>query len=124
MLSYVVDNAVKFTEAGHVRVRIELEDDIVRMQVEDTGIGISESFLPRLFDEFTQESDGDTRLFEGAGLGLAITHGLVTMVGGSISVESEKGHGSSFTITLPVYDPVSHAEPQPTPSVSDGMAAW
>jgi len=97
----LVGNAIKFTEEGSVTVRIEGEEDLVHMRVIDTGIGIDAEFLPKLFDEFVQESDGAARTHEGFGLGLAITSRLVRLMSGTISVESIKGKGSVFTVTLP-----------------------
>ena len=97
----LVGNAIKFTEEGSVKIRIEGEEDLVHIRVIDTGIGIDAEFLPKLFDEFVQESDGASRTHEGFGLGLAITARLVRLMSGTISVESIKGEGSVFTVTLP-----------------------
>lgn len=97
----LVGNAIKFTEEGSVTVHIEHDEDLVHMHVSDTGIGIDSKFFPKLFDEFVQESDGAARTHEGFGLGLAITARLVRLMNGTISVESEKGKGSVFTVTLP-----------------------
>lgn len=74
----------------------------VHVAVDDTGVGISASFLPDLFDIFKQESAGLQRSHEGSGLGLAITRRLVDALGGTIRVESTKGEGSCFTVTFPV----------------------
>ena len=101
ILNNLVGNAIKFTEeGGHVTVTIDADDDHVMLQVEDTGVGISGTFLPHLFEEFQQESTGIARSHEGSGLGLAITKRLVELMGGSIKVTSEKGVGSVFTVTL------------------------
>lgn len=101
ILQNLVGNAIKFTESGHVKIVLDIDDDLVHMKICDTGIGIDEEFLPRLFDEFMQESDGPSRSYEGFGLGLAITARLVRLMHGSISVESKKGEGSQFIVTLP-----------------------
>ncbi|MCQ6562471.1 response regulator [Paenibacillus mendelii] len=99
-------NAVKFTNFGHVRLRLEqLEDEqddyaVIRFTVEDTGIGISEEQLPRLFEPFNQAGVSTTRKYGGTGLGLVIAKSLVDMMGGAIEVKSEKGVGSQFTFTL------------------------
>lgn len=98
----LIENAIKFTPNGRVSVRVEVEWDSVHIEVSDTGIGISPEFLPHLFDEFRQESIGLSRSHGGAGLGLAITKRLVEVMGGQIVAESEKGRGSTFTISLPV----------------------
>ena len=71
------------------------------IRVKDTGIGISESFLPHLFEEFEQESSGLNRNHEGSGIGLTITKRLVDLMQGHITVESEKGEGTTFTVRLP-----------------------
>jgi len=69
--------------------------------VEDTGVGIGAPFIDDLFTAFAQESTGTTRSYEGTGLGLTITHQLTKLMGGSIDVESVKGEGTTFTVTLP-----------------------
>ena len=97
----LVSNAIKFTEEGRISIELEAEDDLVHIKIIDTGIGIEKEFLPKLFDEFVQESDGAARTHEGFGLGLAITARLVRLMSGTIEVESEKGKGSTFIVTLP-----------------------
>lgn len=101
IVTHLVSNAVKFTDEGHVLVRVVPRDAYVRIEVEDTGIGIAEEFMPHLFDEFKQESEGFKRDYEGTGLGLAITKRLVELMEGHIAVESEKGKGATFTVDLP-----------------------
>jgi protein-histidine pros-kinase len=98
-------NAVKFTEPGG-RVDITAtpwEDGLFKMVVRDTGIGIREGDLDKLFREFEQLETGASRRYEGTGLGLALSRKLVEYQGGKISVESEFGKGSAFTVTLPVH---------------------
>ncbi len=97
----LVDNAVKFTNAGFVAVDVTADDSRTYVHVRDTGIGISETFLPHMFSEFRQESMGTSRSFEGSGLGLSITKRLVELMGGCISVESRRGEGSTFTVSFP-----------------------
>ncbi len=97
----LASNAVKFTDQGSVRIVTRADDQHVHVTIADTGVGISEEFKPRLFSEFTQESTGNARTHEGSGLGLAITRRLVDLMDGAISVESERGFGSRFTVTLP-----------------------
>jgi signal transduction histidine kinase len=100
VLTNLVSNAVKFTDAGRITLSAEADKDHVRLRVRDTGRGIGPAFLPKLFEEFRQESDGLTRSHEGSGLGLAITRHLVHLMDGDIAVESAVGHGTVFTVTL------------------------
>ena len=101
IINNLVGNAIKFTDTGEVSVEVSAHADEVVVRVRDTGVGISEEFLPLLFEEFQQESTGLARSHEGSGLGLTITQRLVEILSGTISVESEKGVGSTFTVTLP-----------------------
>jgi signal transduction histidine kinase len=102
ILYNLIGNAVKFTSRGHVRASLLASPEQVLLIVEDTGVGIASDFLPRLFDEFSQESTGLTRDFEGSGLGLAITRRAVEILDGDIGVQSAKGEGTRFTVTLPL----------------------
>ena len=102
VLHNLIGNALKFTETGGVTVRVSEDAGRVVVRVEDTGIGIDEAFLPRIFGEFEQASAGVERTHEGAGLGLAISHQLVERMGGLIAVESVLGAGTTFTLTFPL----------------------
>lgn len=112
VLTNLIGNAVKFTEAGHVVIRVvgvPVEDGLsqrLHITVEDTGIGIPPDMIGHVFGEFNQVEDDQNRKFEGTGLGLAITRQLVTLMGGEIWVDSEIGRGSSFgfRLTLPVAE--------------------
>jgi signal transduction histidine kinase len=100
----LLSNAVKFTNpGGEVEIGAELcEGQRFKIWVKDTGIGIRQEDMGRLFREFEQLEGGASRRFEGTGLGLALTKKLVEYQGGSIGVESEYGKGSTFTVTMPV----------------------
>ena len=100
----LVENAIKFTSEGVILVSVEMEGDDLCLRVSDTGIGIPEKFLPRLFEKFKQASTGLHRSFEGSGLGLALVKTLIDMLGGSVEVKSKQDKGSTFTIRLPVPD--------------------
>jgi signal transduction histidine kinase/CheY-like chemotaxis protein/HPt (histidine-containing phosphotransfer) domain-containing protein len=105
ILLNLAGNAVKFTDAGSVRVTVRClrrEDSPPRMQFEvaDTGIGMTGEVVGRLFRPFTQADMSTTRRFGGTGLGLSISQRLSAMLGGEIEVESEPGKGSTFTLTI------------------------
>lgn len=102
VLDFLIDNAITYTDRGWVSVAVRPREGAVRFTVADTGMGIAPELLPRLFDVFVQGDDSITRRFEGAGLGLSICRNLVEAMGGRISVESELGHGSAFTVELPL----------------------
>ncbi len=101
IITNLVGNAIKFTEEGGVRVDIAKKGGRILIRVRDTGIGIAKEFLPRLFDEFQQESSGAARSHEGSGMGLSITRKLVELMGGTITVKSKKGVGSAFIVAFP-----------------------
>lgn len=98
----LLSNAVKFTEKGEVRVDCQLQDGWLVTRVVDTGIGIKDEDMDKLFQAFHQIDNRLTRRHEGTGLGLAICKRLVERLGGKIAVESVGGVGSTFTVTLPV----------------------
>lgn len=101
VLVNLAGNAVKFTDAGEVRLAVVRDMDEVRFSVRDTGIGIAAADLARLFQPFTQVETGLTRRYGGTGLGLYISRRLAGMLGGRIEVESTPGDGSTFTLVLP-----------------------
>ncbi len=101
----LINNAIKFTEQGHVHVKVSLRTDndrpYVRFDVEDTGIGITTNRQEGIFEAFTQADGSTSRKFGGTGLGLAITKQLTKLLGGSLSISSEVGKGSVFSLTIP-----------------------
>jgi PAS domain S-box-containing protein len=103
ILNNLVSNAIKFTEEGHVALRAYAEDHRVCLAVEDTGVGIAEEDMDRIFERFEQLNQTVTKQRQGTGLGLAITRELVQLHGGTLEVESELGKGSIFTVRLPVH---------------------
>ena len=127
VLINLLDNAVKFTPApGTVTFAVERagqeeNKNILRFTVTDTGIGMYKEFIPRIFDVFSQEDPTNTNLYGGGGLGMAITKNIVDMMQGEITVESQRGIGSVFTVTLPLSPaPEKPAEEKPqTPETPD-----
>jgi PAS domain S-box-containing protein len=114
VLYNLLSNAVKFTD-DQGKVHVELAPHSERffaLRVRDTGIGIAPEDLPRLFREFEQLEAGPGRRFQGSGLGLSLTKKLVELHGGSIEVESQVGHGTTFTVLLPYR---STPEPETAP---------
>jgi PAS domain S-box-containing protein len=100
----LLSNAVKFSneEGGTITIAAKRENDMARMSVSDTGIGIREDDIGKLFKEFTQLDSGLTRKYGGTGLGLVITKKLVELHGGKIMVESRYGEGSTFSFSIPI----------------------
>jgi PAS domain S-box-containing protein len=102
ILNNLINNALKFTSEGSVTSSIYVKYNFIEIKVSDTGIGIAECDQRIIFEEFRQASEGFSRNFEGSGLGLSITRKLIEKIGGNISVESEVGKGSTFTVKLPL----------------------
>ncbi|MGM9600311.1 MAG: ATP-binding protein [Faecousia sp.] len=109
VLVNILSNAVKFTgDGGTIHFETDYrpgEDDrhiVVRYRIADNGVGMSEEFLKRIFEEFAQEDNGARTQYKGTGLGMAITKRNVELMGGTITVESKKGVGSTFTVELPM----------------------
>ena len=104
----ILGNAVKFTDPpGTVTFNVEQTRSIgdvreLRFTMKDTGVGMSEDFIPKLFEPFSQEDATTTNRYGGSGLGLALTKNMVGLMGGTISVESKKGKGTTFTVTIPL----------------------
>jgi signal transduction histidine kinase/CheY-like chemotaxis protein len=125
IVTNLLSNAIKFTERGSVTVRTMTESFAnslgqpqrwLRVSVVDTGIGIPADKQQHIFDAFSQEDDSTTRRFGGTGLGLSISSRLAVLMGGSISVDSESGVGSTFHLLIPLVE--SLARPEGVPAVS------
>jgi heavy metal sensor kinase len=119
MLSNLLSNAVKFTPAGgHVRVSIDWRDDAAEIRVEDTGEGIPAEHLPHIFDRFYRVRGAGEQASpeKGLGLGLSFVAWIVRAHGGTVDVQSESGHGTTFIVRLPLSGPVS------TPQVDNSGA--
>lgn len=106
ILQNLIGNAVKFTEKGKVEISSKRNGNNIEITVTDTGIGIASTHLAHIFDEFRQADAGTSRRFGGTGLGLAIAKKYANLLGGTITVQSSLGKGSSFTLSLPLnYNP-------------------
>ena len=97
----LVGNAIKFTDAGEVRIEVEAKEDSYKFSVQDTGPGIDEADQTKIFQEFQQVDNSITKTKGGAGLGLAIVKQIVEMHGGQIWIESRLGHGATFSFLVP-----------------------
>ena len=111
VLINLLANSIKFTESGYINLSVSLraKDDkkqSLLFEVEDSGIGMSDEYMKKLFNKFSQEQDDATRPYEGTGLGISITKELVHLMGGDIKVISIKGEGTtfSFEVTMPYVD--------------------
>jgi signal transduction histidine kinase/CheY-like chemotaxis protein len=116
ILLNLLSNAAKFTPSGKIVLGMERTETEVHIYVTDSGIGISEEALGRVFEEFQQADSSTTRQYGGTGLGLSISRNLARLLGGDLTAQSELGFGSTFTLTIPV-----HYESKPLAS-SEGTA--
>ncbi len=124
ILINIISNAVKFTHDGG-RITFETfrkpgtapDNIIFGYRISDTGIGMSKEFASHIFDEFSQENSGARTQYQGTGLGMAITKRYVELMGGTITVESTKGKGTTFTVELPLTlaDPIEKREAYTAP---------
>jgi PAS domain S-box-containing protein len=126
----LVSNAFKYTFAGGITVRVEMSPEVVRLVVGDTGVGIAAEHVPHIFDRFYRVEDARGRTHEGSGIGLALVRELARLHGGSVSVESEVGKGTTFTVTIPrgsahlPQDRTSPATPTSTQNYVEEAAGW
>ncbi len=104
VLFNLLNNAIKFSkpEGGIITITTKKEGEMVKISISDTGIGIKEENIGKLFKEFEQLDSGISRKYGGTGLGLAISKKLLELQGGKIWVESKYGEGSTFTFLLPI----------------------
>ncbi len=116
----LMSNALKFTESGSVTLSARADGDFVKISVADTGIGIPESALAVIFDRFQQAENDTDKKYGGTGLGLDISKQLSLMHGGNLSVTSEVGRGSVFTVTLPIMVEESTADDE-TPTLTQRL---
>jgi CheY-like chemotaxis protein/anti-sigma regulatory factor (Ser/Thr protein kinase) len=124
ILVNLLSNAVKFTENGTIAVTAHCHDAQIAIAVADTGIGIPQDALERIFEEFQQVDSSSTRQYGGTGLGLSISRHFARLLGGSLTVQSTVGVGSTFTVSLPLrYEvPATSSPVTATFSPEDAMA--
>ncbi|HZV33975.1 MAG TPA: ATP-binding protein [Verrucomicrobiae bacterium] len=116
----LVFNALKFTpKGGTVSLRVQRQGEQLVIEVEDTGVGISEKNLPHVFDRFWQADNSSKRKFQGVGIGLSLVKELTEVQGGSVSVKSQEGKGTTFTVNLPFIK----AEGAPVPAKPNEITA-
>jgi len=101
-ISNLVDNAIKYTNEGFVKITAEERGDSVIVRIQDTGIGMSKEYQEQMFNAFSQESTGYTKHFQGVGLGLALAHRYLRLIKSEIELVSEQNIGSTFIITFPI----------------------
>ena len=124
----LLSNASKFTQDGTIGLDVAREEDLITFAVSDTGIGMTAEQMGKLFEEFSQADASTTRNYGGTGLGLALSRRLCRIMGGDITVESEAGEGSTFTIQLPAEvrdptsEPIESRVPQPRDSQENEVA--
>jgi signal transduction histidine kinase len=103
VLLNLLTNAAKFTSHGQIDMTLTRDGDWLNIEIADTGIGIEQEHINRIFNPFAQADDSPTRAYGGAGLGLSLTKSFCEMMGGDITVQSEPGKGSVFTVKLPAH---------------------
>lgn len=133
IISNLMGNAIKFTDRGFVKLTVVEQRHPqagrgIRIQVQDSGVGIGPEVCDKIFDKYYQVVDGDIHYVSGTGLGLSISKELATLMGGTISVKSELGRGTTFTVDLPCDAPAADlptpdSAPLPLPDASGSVAA-
>ena len=122
IVTNLLSNALKFTFAGSIRVRLDEDDLGVRLEVADTGVGIPAEALPRLFDRFHRVSGTRSRSHEGSGIGLALVQELTALQGGTVEVASELGVGTRFVVRLPERAAAAGGVPEAAAPAATGTA--
>ena len=126
VLINILSNAIKFTEApGSVTLSVErtavfADQATLRFKIKDTGVGMDKEFIPKIFDAFSQEDSSRKNKYGSTGLGMAITKSIVEMMNGTINVESEKGVGTEFTVTVTLHS-CAHEGPERENSIDPNL---
>ena len=108
IVTNILSNAVKYTNEGGIHITVKMCDENINdggIIIKDTGIGMDDEFLKKLFEPFTREERAEVKDKEGSGLGLSIAYQYVRMLGWKLEVHTEKGHGSVFRVVFPLFDP-------------------
>ena len=115
VISDIIDNSVKYTEKGFINITsgVDEENKEVFVKIRDTGVGIDENYLPKIFEAFRQESLGYSRAYQGAGLGLPLAKRLLDLMDGRIDIESGKNKGTTVTIFMPTREKSTTAQEKP-----------
>ncbi|MHC5061895.1 MAG: ATP-binding protein, partial [Planctomycetota bacterium] len=111
IITNIISNSIKFTDRGRIELKIYFRPDRLYFEVSDTGIGIDESNIERVFEEFTQADNSTTRKYQGTGLGLAICKKLVKLLEGGIEIDSQPGKGTTVKFYVPVSAASTAARP-------------
>ncbi|MBN2523394.1 MAG: response regulator [Bacteroidales bacterium] len=113
VMTNLLNNAIKYTEKGYIKFGYEVMDKLIQFYVSDSGVGISESDVEHIFNPFYKVENADSKLYQGAGIGLSITKNLVELMGGYIWVESEPEKGTTFYFVLPLAEKIiKNKEPE------------
>jgi signal transduction histidine kinase/CheY-like chemotaxis protein len=102
IVNSVLDNSVRFTDKGYIKIGVKSKDDIITISIKDTGIGIDPTYIPLVFEPYRQETLGYSTKYQGAGLSLPLAKKALDLMNGNIIIESEKGHGTEVFISLQV----------------------
>ena len=114
MLSNLIENAVRYTHSGHVTIRCQPAGTDLRIAIEDTGVGISQQDLSRIWQEFEQLHNPERDRRQGLGLGLAIVRRLSTLLDHPVEVSSQPGRGSTFVVNVPLQEARAASSPSAT----------
>jgi PAS domain S-box-containing protein len=122
ILSNLIENAIKFTPSGSIEIGYRIENAILKIYVRDTGIGISAENQQKIFERFSQENKEIAGTYGGLGLGLSICKENAALLGGEITLESQKGNGSTFIVTIP-YKPAGDSTPDKNKNTPENKKA-
>ncbi|MCH7764719.1 MAG: HAMP domain-containing histidine kinase, partial [Candidatus Marinimicrobia bacterium] len=120
-ISNMIENAIKYTKKGKITISLRQKSKSAILTIQDTGIGMSEEYLNKIFEAFSQESEGYTKKYQGIGLGMAIVKGHLDMNQVAIDVDSTQGKGTTFTLTFPNPQQISYQQTEAKKSKKDDV---